>query len=294
MLKDRRLFVGARRVALVIVAGFLAIVLPAHAEVKQPVFDQSPIARAALVSNVATIKPGTPFRVALRLVMPAGWHTYWRNPGESGAPTTVRWLLPDGFTAGQIVWPAPERIVFHDVVNFGYHDEVWLFVDIVPPNDLRPGTDVRLMADAEWAVCRDVCVPEVATLTLWMDVGGDGSATAPWAAAFDAEARSLPAAAPATLSVDEGHVTLDVDVSGLDVPVDGEPFFFAAPFGVIEPGASQRWSRSGDTVSVIAKRPASGTLPSDGRVAGVVVFQTEADRQAFAVDAPIENKGSAL
>jgi DsbC/DsbD-like thiol-disulfide interchange protein len=266
---------------------------PAHADVKQPVFDQSPIARAALVSDVATIEPGTPFRVALRLVLPGGWHTYWLNPGESGAPTTLRWRLPDGFIAGPILWPAPERIDFHDVVNFGYHDEVWLFSDIVPPADLQPGADVRLMVDAEWAVCSDVCVPEVATLTLWMDVGGDGRAAAPWAVAFDAEARRLPAAAPATLSVDESHVTLDLDVSRRDVPVDGEPFFFAAPFGVIEPGAPQRWSRTGDTVSVIAERPASGTLPPDGRVAGVVVFQTETDRRAFAVDAPIENQRSA-
>ncbi|HET6522033.1 MAG TPA: protein-disulfide reductase DsbD domain-containing protein, partial [Geminicoccaceae bacterium] len=60
---------------------------------------------ARLVSEVEAVRPGAPFWVALRLRMAEGWHTYWRNPGDSGLPTTIEWTLPEGFEASEIVWP---------------------------------------------------------------------------------------------------------------------------------------------------------------------------------------------
>src|SRR5208337_1646491 len=61
---------------------------------------------ASLVAANASIRPGTPFTVALRLVHQPHWHTYWVNPG-TGLPTTLRWALPPGWKAGDIQWPAP-------------------------------------------------------------------------------------------------------------------------------------------------------------------------------------------
>ena len=37
-----------------------------------------------------------------------GWHSYWVNPGDSGLRTRITWDLPDGFTAQQTRWPAPQ------------------------------------------------------------------------------------------------------------------------------------------------------------------------------------------
>ena len=51
--------------------------------------------------------PGQSVWVALDLRIKPGWHTYWRTPGDSGLPTTIKWTLPDGVTAGDIQWPVP-------------------------------------------------------------------------------------------------------------------------------------------------------------------------------------------
>ena len=57
-------------------------------------------------------KPGTTVWVAIRQVIAPGWHTYWRNPGDSGLATSITWLLPKGVTAGTPLWPAPRAL--HD------------------------------------------------------------------------------------------------------------------------------------------------------------------------------------
>src|SRR3981189_4016684 len=63
--------------------------------------------KARLVSEVSAIAPGQSFWVALELDIRDGWHTYWRNPGDSGQATTLKWQLPAGFTAGGNGRPPP-------------------------------------------------------------------------------------------------------------------------------------------------------------------------------------------
>ena len=65
---------------------------------------------AELVSSRAAVAPGESFLVALRLKVRPEWHTYWINPGDSGAPTTLDWALPAGFKADAIQWPVPHRL----------------------------------------------------------------------------------------------------------------------------------------------------------------------------------------
>src|SRR5471032_2576062 len=64
--------------------------------------------------------PGTTVWAAIRQTIEPGWHTYWRNPGDSGLATSIAWTLPKGVTAGVPSWPAPERFTTGPIVNFGY------------------------------------------------------------------------------------------------------------------------------------------------------------------------------
>src|SRR5512133_1940719 len=93
---------------------------------------------AELVAERTAIAPGTPLTVALRLKLAPGWHTYWQNPGDSGLPTTLAWKLPEGITASDIHWPAPERLPAGPLVNYGYEGEVLHLVDITPNASLAP------------------------------------------------------------------------------------------------------------------------------------------------------------
>ena len=78
---------------------------------------------AELVAAKTALVPGEPLTVALRLGVEKGWHTYWRNPGDSGLPTTLEWKLPNGVSAGPIEWPAPRLLPAGPLLNYGYVNE---------------------------------------------------------------------------------------------------------------------------------------------------------------------------
>jgi thiol:disulfide interchange protein DsbD len=131
----------------------------------------TPRVEARLVSEVTGIPAsGGTISIALLERMQPGWHTYWLNPGESGEPTKIDWLLPPGFQAGAIVWPHPERIPFGELANYGFNEEVLLRSEITVPAGLPVGSTVAITAHAKWLVCKEVCIPEEATLDLALPV----------------------------------------------------------------------------------------------------------------------------
>jgi thiol:disulfide interchange protein DsbD len=140
-----------------IAAAFALLAFGASAEA-QPA---EPRVRIELAPETAGVVPGGTVHVALKQTIAPGWHTYWRNPGDSGEPTTIRWTLPAGWRAGEIVWPTPERQkAAPTILNYGYSDTVLLPVPIEVPANARVGEKVTLKAAASWLVCKDICIPE--------------------------------------------------------------------------------------------------------------------------------------
>src|SRR5438046_9554872 len=66
--------------------------------------------QARLILSAEAARPGETVTAGVLLKMPPGWHTYWRNSGDSGAPTKIDWQLPVGIKAGEIQWPVPEKL----------------------------------------------------------------------------------------------------------------------------------------------------------------------------------------
>ncbi len=160
----------------------------------------------------AAVAPGERFTIVLRQTIRPGWHTYWRNPGDSGEATRLTWRLPGGAEAGPIQWPAPEALPFASLVNFGYSGEVLFPIEITAPANARVGETLRLEAEASWLVCSDVCIPESGALTLSLPVAAQGRDAPVWADRVAAALAALPkredgvtahisAGAPARLSV---------------------------------------------------------------------------------------------
>jgi DsbC/DsbD-like thiol-disulfide interchange protein len=54
------------------------------------------------------------------------WHTYWQNPGDSGSAPRIEWTLPEGFEISNIHWPAPHKLPYGPLLNYGYEDHVIL------------------------------------------------------------------------------------------------------------------------------------------------------------------------
>jgi len=139
--------------------------LPAHAA---PRGDQ---VQAELLADVASIQPGKPFTLGVRLTLQRGWHVYWENPGDSGIPTTVDFVLPEGFTVGELQYPLPQRIEQPGgIVNYGYEHEVMLLAKVTPPKDLPIDKSVHVVAKVNWLVCREECYPGRAETALDLPV----------------------------------------------------------------------------------------------------------------------------
>jgi thiol:disulfide interchange protein/DsbC/DsbD-like thiol-disulfide interchange protein len=125
---------------------------------------------ADLVADHQGIAPGETIHVALRQQIQKGWHTYWRNSGDSGQATEIKWTLPSGWQAGPIIWAAPQRIPVGPLMNYGYEGEVLLLVAISAPAGAKPGDKVTLDAKVSLLVCAEVCVPEDDALSLTLPV----------------------------------------------------------------------------------------------------------------------------
>jgi DsbC/DsbD-like thiol-disulfide interchange protein len=115
--------------------------------------------RLDLISEVRSIQPGKPFRVALRVHHEPGWHTYWRQPGIVGIPMALTWNLPEGFSAGPIQWPTPEKVKMGMLTAWGFRRDVLLLVEITPPRHLPADRVVTLRAKGAWMACSRTCHP---------------------------------------------------------------------------------------------------------------------------------------
>ena len=153
---------------------------------------QRPHIEAELITDKSSLLPGEPVTVALRLKMEKHWHTYWKNPGDSGLPTRITWTLPQGFSAGPIQWPAPQRINVGPLTNFGYEGEIFLLTDIQVPAGLTAGATVPITARADWLVCEEICIPGDATFSFMLPVGNEAAADPKWAKAIERTRQQLP------------------------------------------------------------------------------------------------------
>jgi thiol:disulfide interchange protein/DsbC/DsbD-like thiol-disulfide interchange protein len=244
--------------------------------------------KAHLVSEVSAIAPGQSFWVALEFNIRDGWHTYWRNPGDSGQATTLKWQLPPGFTAGDIVWTTPHRFEIPPLVNYGYAKHAVHLVNITARKDLKAGAPIVLSAKASWLVCSDVCIPEDADLQLKLPVNAVSGAVDPADAALFTAARSdLPteqlAATTARIQGDQLVIALGKEWGGT-LPQIKSLAFFPYDEGGIEYAAPQRLTRSQDAVELAMK--VGYQPPKAGPVRGVLLATEQSGNETVTV--PLE------
>src|SRR6266403_4752552 len=244
--------------------------------------------KAHLVSEVSAIAPGQSFWVALEFTIRDGWHTYWRNPGDSGQATTLKWQLPPGFTAGDIAWATPHRFEIPPLVNYGYARHAVHLVNITAPDDLKTGAPIALSAKASWLVCSDVCIPEDADLQLKLPVSTSSGAVDPADAALFTAARSdLPSAqwAATTASIRGGQLVIALGKEwGATLPQIKSLAFFPYDEGGIEYAAPQTLTRNQDAVELAMK--VGYQPPKAGLVRGVLLATEQSGNETVTV--PLE------
>jgi len=138
----------------------LAAGLPAHAASSSA---DVPHLHVQLIVPEAQLYPLTGDKVGLYFKLEPGWHVYWKNAGDSGEPPHIKWILPDGVTAGPLQFPAPKRLALGPLMDFGYEDEVLFPLNLQFAKTVKPGP-ATLHAKVDWLVCREVCIPGKAEL----------------------------------------------------------------------------------------------------------------------------------
>jgi thiol:disulfide interchange protein DsbD len=250
----------------------------------------TPQVEATLVSGAEAVAPGARVWVGLNMVMARGWHTYWRNPGESGLPTEITWTLPPGAEVGPIVWPAPTRQPFDTLMNYGFSGEVLLAMPLTVPANARPGQTLRLEAQAFWLVCERVCIPQDGFFAIEVPVAASTRADATWGPRLEAAVAAAPRPAPKVKAVVTAGTapggTLSVQVPAGTPLAEvlagaGGAYFFAFEQGAVLPSVSQGAQADADTVAI--SLTGTEALPVGGApLAGVVALE-DADGRVLQV-----------
>jgi len=204
--------------------------------------------RAELLAHAPDgAQPGKTVWVGLQITHQPEWHTYWKNPGDSGLATVLQWTLPAGVTAGDIAWPLPHKIPIGNLANYGFEGTVLLPVPLTVDPSFRPGPlagDMEVRLRASWLVCKKECIPQDGDFLLKIptrsSLAGHGAA---FDAALQAQPRKLPASAGNSLTVAGNAIQLRMD--NLPAALRGKTLeFFPESPEVIETAA--RWTQSWD------------------------------------------------
>ena len=250
-----------------------------------------------LVTETQTLHPGQPVWLAVVLTMEPGWHTYWRNPGDSGLPTTIRWSVPRGFDVGPIEWPAPKPFVEQEVTSYGYDGQVLLLSKLTPPAALPEG-QVKLSAKVEWLECREMCLKGSREVNLDVPVRNTTPNLDPqWAPAFAKTRERVPQPTDQWdfhVTRRAKKLTLAMQFADELGPELASVQFFPMEAGLIEPNAPQKLSQSaeGYTLEMIGSFVSSLTPPV--RLRGVLIVQETGEPDAMptpqvvSLDVPIE------
>ena len=118
-------------------------------------------AKVSLVKSTESIITSESF-IGIKFDLNSGWHTYWKNPGDSGGPLEVKWDLPGNLELGPINWPAPHLIPYPPLMTYGYDEEVIFPFKVL--NYENTGSDSSIEVSIDFLICADVCIPEKAII----------------------------------------------------------------------------------------------------------------------------------
>jgi thiol:disulfide interchange protein DsbD len=259
-------------------AAWLARALPAEGQA-QPI----PHGTLSLLSESGSIQPGHATTLAFQFSMEKGWHVYWVNPGDSGEPPRVKWDLPQGISAGPIEWPAPVRLSSTPtIVDYGYEDKVTLLVPLsVSSSFSSPAAPLK--ANVNLLICRDVCIPGKAQLSLSLPVGPK-AATASGNSAVFTEARShLPLKAPTTWAFTVNDSKGSFFLTGRVGKSTTQAYFFPMDESQIENSAPQA-AKPTPTGFSLALHKSPQLAKSVVHLRGVLLLD---GARAYSVDVPV-------
>jgi thiol:disulfide interchange protein DsbD len=258
--------IRARYVTVVAIALALLSGIAAHAT---PV--QARHLTVDLVARDNAFVPGKTSLIGLAFQLDPGWHVYWSNAGDSGEPPEVKWKLPDGITAAPFEFPAPKRLPLGPLMDFGYEDKVLFPVPLQIASSVATGKPATISGDVRWLVCREVCVPGQATLTLDLPVQASTTPNPITAETFQRALDSLPKPLAAS-----DHVDVHADAKNFYITLrtserESQAEFFPLDQSQVANAAPQTVTPSRDGIQITVRKD-ENLAGNPAQLRGVVVL----------------------
>ncbi|MEM7651262.1 MAG: protein-disulfide reductase DsbD domain-containing protein [Pseudomonadota bacterium] len=268
---------------------FLLLSLFSLAALNNPAWAQEtndPLVKVRLLAERGEIGPGDEVWIGAEQSITPKWHTYWKNPGDSGTPTTVTWTLPEGFEVSEIHWPTPEKLPFGPLLNYGYENQVMLLQKLKTPENLPDGP-ITLMADIELLVCKEECIPEYGTYELTLN--GPNAAAENNIAYFQAARSLLPKDTEWSASFGEREENFELHINApFEILEDinlASAQFFPEEWGLLSNPAPVE-TLIQDDVIILKQARGERSLDQVDELSGIFAFETmDAKSHSFSIKA---------
>lgn len=195
---------------------------------------QEPSCKVTALLERDTAQAGKPIEIAVQFELEPGWHIYWKNPGDSGEATTVKWQLPAGWQDIDLRFPTPHAIDAGGIINYGYEDRVTLKARIKPPSTYK-GEAVTITGEASYLICKEACVPGSRKFSFSLP------ATAASATTWKEIERAFPVNFLWEISSTLTAENLTISFAGANV---SRAYFFAESESVVDHSAAQQLKSS--------------------------------------------------
>ena len=174
------------------------------------------------------------------------WHTYWKNPGDSGEPASFEWDLPEGFEISEAIWPTPELIPYPPLTTFGYTDQLELLFKLSLPEGVKENSVIEV--SSKWLVCADVCIPQEGSVSFDLF-----KANQTYPSQIEQLLSKIKQKIPLdngktiTSKIEEDRLVLNLEELGLDIT---EAYFFPFRKDVIDYSVNQKLKKNDEEVSL--------------------------------------------
>lgn len=286
---------GVMRPLVAAFMAFCALSAPALAQDILPIAQENQ--RAARPNNISAqlvaesgAVPGKPVTLALVFTPKPGWHGYWSNPGDAGLGMDLAWSLPEGWTAGEPLYPVPHKLLISGLMNHVFKGPYAVLVPIEVPAGpaLTRGIPIRVKAD--WLACTDtICVPESAELETTLVAGGNvAGANVAGDSAPSTQFAQWRAQVPPLLD-QPAQFELRQDALNIAVPLPASmalanPHVFIEQTQLVDYAAPQAFHRDGDRLIVVI--PTKGLEAAQGEqipaISGILKLDDNGTGIAFA------------
>ena len=208
--------------------------------------------------------------IGIKMDMQENWHTYWKNPGDSGGPIKVKWSHDNNIVISDLYWPTPILIPYEPLMTYGYKNFVIFPYEINNPNDQNSFIE----ANIDFLICDDICVPENALIkTNLNEIKND-------AELYDWFLKVPSQILPVRASTDSEFINIRFSWP-LDV---GSATFFIDNQDIIEHAADQKLIKEENNYLLKIKK--LDDLKSFQYLSGVLTIN---DNESYIIDTEIEN-----